>query len=99
MHHDKDTKLGTEEFGIDIVNSVPEGKMEKAWNHEKARMSLAYWVLSAIFVFFLLVIACHVGSNFGFVNKELSTALLEICRTGLLPIVTLILGYYFSNGK
>lgn len=62
-------------------------------------MNLAYWVLSAVFVMFLLTMVADVLVVKGKLEKFVSEELFEICRTGLLPIVTLILGYYFSKNN
>lgn len=62
-------------------------------------MDLAYWVLGAILSLFILSIATNVLAHFGWLDANVSHDFFEICRTGLLPIVTLILGYYFSKGN
>lgn len=67
------------------------------WHAEKARMTLAYWVLAGIFAMFILAIICKSASKLEYLDVETGNQLFDICRTGLLPIITLILGYYFSK--
>ena len=70
---------------------------KEPWHPDKARMRLAYWVLAGIFFIFLLTIFVNHLAKVNYVDSSISVALLEVCKTGLLPIVTLILGYYFSK--
>lgn len=69
------------------------------WHPEKARMLLAYWVLGGIFSVFVITIVVNHLAKIDYVDDGLSLALFELCKTGLLPIVTLILGYYFSKSN
>lgn len=69
------------------------------WHAEKARMALAYWVLAGIFLMFLIAIICKSASKLEYLDEETGNQIFDICRTGLLPIITLILGYYFSNSN
>ncbi|TAK78796.1 MAG: hypothetical protein EPO11_00935 [Gammaproteobacteria bacterium] len=80
------------EFPSEI--SLPDKQL---WHPEKARMRLAYWVLAGIFCVFLLTIFINHLAKVDYVDANLSLSLFELCKTGLLPIVTLILGYYFSK--
>jgi hypothetical protein len=88
----KPQDFGEEE---DKLNPISKEK----WHPEKARISLAYWVLGAIFVMFILSIVTDILVVDGKLDRFVSQELFEICRTGLLPIVTLILGYYFSKNN
>lgn len=72
---------------------------KQLWHPEKARMRLAYWVLAGIFAVFLLAIFVNHLAKVNYLDPALSKALFEFCKTGLLPIVTLILGYYFSHNN
>lgn len=67
------------------------------WHVEKARMALAYWVLAGIFLMFIIAIVCKSASKLEYLDVETGNQIFDICRTGLLPIITLILGYYFSK--
>lgn len=62
------------------------------WNLDKAKMHLAYLVLIGIISILIIAILINV-----YQSNEFSKSLFEFCKTGLLPIVTLILGYYFSK--
>jgi len=84
---------------LDLVGETPfEVKFAtQPWHPEKERMKLAYWVLGGIFATFVLtILACFLAKQ-EYLETSVSFALFEFCRTGLLPIVTLILGYYFSK--
>lgn len=77
-------------------NSEPEVVL---CHSEKERMTLAYRVLSGIFIVFLLSCASKIFVHLGYLDPETGNTLFELCKTGLLPIVTLILGYYFSKSS
>ena len=64
---------------------------KEKWHPEKARMTLAYSVLSAILGVFILSIITDFFSHYNMLDDFVSRELFEICHTGLLPIVTLIL--------
>lgn len=91
----KDNKLDLD-LSAEPIDSSEEPKKEP-WHPEIARMRLAYWVLGVIAVVFLLSIACLWGAKFGWVDNKLSEDLFEFTKTSLLPIVTLILGFYFGR--
>lgn len=61
------------------------------WHPEKEKMKLANSVLRGILLISLISILILLK------DEELGNILLEICKIGLLPVVTLILGYYFSK--
>lgn len=85
---------------LDLGNERDTGEdipIKEPWHPDKARMSLAFWVLGSILFLFLLSIFVNYLANLRYIDEELSNSLFELCRTGLLPIVTLILGYYFSK--
>jgi polyferredoxin len=86
---------------LDLSNEVLSKKAwypeKEPWHPEKARIRLAYCVLTGIFFIFLLTIFVNHLAKIDYMDSAMSLALLELCKTGLLPIVTLILGYYFSK--
>lgn len=80
----------------DVRDLQPE---KEPWHPEKARMQLAYRVLIGISVIFILTLASYIFAHFGWLDVGVCNSLFEFCKTGLLPIVTLILGYYFSQNN
>lgn len=94
---DKEAK-STEYLGEEQPDESSRISKEK-WHPEKARIGLAYWVLGGIVSMFILSIVTDCLSHYGILDEFVSRELFEICRTGLLPIVTLILGYYFSKNN
>ncbi|MBV9575460.1 MAG: hypothetical protein JO149_02420 [Gammaproteobacteria bacterium] len=89
------------EESLDLSKEIPSKKMwhpeKEPWHSERARMHLAYGVLAGIFFIFLLSIFVNHLAKINYIDTTISATLMEICKTGLLPIVTLILGYYFSK--
>lgn len=57
------------------------------------RLQFAKWVLKGIFGFFILSIAVWLY------EQQCGTILMEICRTGLLPIASFVIGDYFGSRK
>ncbi len=57
------------------------------------RLQFAKWVLRGIFVFFLISIAVFLY------ERQCGGILLEICRTGLLPISSFVIGDYFGSRR
>lgn len=55
------------------------------------RLQFAKWLLRGIFAFFIISIAVWLY------EKSCGTILLEICRTGLLPIASFVIGDYFGS--
>lgn len=55
------------------------------------RLQFAKWLLRGIFAFFIISIAVWLY------DKKCGDILLEICRTGLLPIATFVIGDYFGS--
>jgi hypothetical protein len=82
-----------------ISETSPGQPGKEPWHPDKAKMKLAYVVLIGIFVVFISTFFVNHFAETGYIDSDYSTALLELCKTGLLPIVTLILGYYFSNNS
>jgi hypothetical protein len=86
---------------LDLSGEVPSKKTwrpeKELWHPDKAKMKLAYVVLGGIFAYFIITLICSSLSKFGCFDMAVSNSLFEILKTGLLPIVTLILGYYFSK--
>jgi polyferredoxin len=70
---------------------------KELWHPEKERMKLAYWVLAAIFFIFVLSLLANYLAHQNYIDVMLSNSLFEFCKTSLLPVVTLILGFYFSK--
>lgn len=91
------------EDSLDLSKEVPSKKIwypaKETWHPERARMRLAYLVLIGIFSLFLFSIVVGGFAKIGYIDQETSHSMFELCRTGLLPIVTLILGYYFSKSN
>jgi hypothetical protein len=86
---------------IDLSKGPEKGGLAppvlEPWHPEKAEMRLAYWVLGSIFFIFLLNFLSNYLAKVGLIETSFSAALFELCKTGLLPMVTFILGYYFSK--
>lgn len=57
------------------------------------RLQFAKWVLKGIFGFFVMSVAVWLY------NKQCGDILMEICRTGLLPIASFVIGDYFGSRK
>lgn len=57
------------------------------------RLEFAKWVLRGIFIFFLVSILVWLY------QESCGQILLEICRTGLLPIATFVIGDYFGSRR
>ena len=57
----------------------------------KDRLLFAKWVLRGIFIFFIVSIGVWLY------QKSCGEILLEICRTGLLPIASFVIGDYFGS--
>ena len=55
------------------------------------RLQFAKWLLKGIFAFFIISIAVWLY------QKSCGEILLEICRTGLLPIASFVIGDYFGS--
>jgi hypothetical protein len=87
------------DFSNEIKNETIKSQKPdlKLWHPEKAKMRLAYWVLAGIFIIFIVSVLSNYLAKNGLLDMSLSNSLFELCKTGLLPIVTLILGYYFSK--
>jgi len=57
------------------------------------RLQFAKWVLKGIFAFFVLSIGVWLY------EQKCGDILMEICRTGLLPIASFVIGDYFGSRK
>ena len=57
----------------------------------KDRLQFAKWVLRGIFAFFLVSIGVWLY------QQPCGEVLLEVCRTGLLPIASFVIGDYFGS--
>jgi hypothetical protein len=55
------------------------------------KLRFAKWVLKGIFVFFILSIGVRLY------QQACGETLMEICRTGLLPIASFVIGDYFGS--
>jgi hypothetical protein len=55
------------------------------------RLQFAKWVLRGIFIFFLVSIGVWMY------RQSCGEVLLEICRSGLLPIASFVIGDYFGS--
>lgn len=90
-----DDSISFKDFGQE--EPLTEKNIKEPWHPEKAGIGLAHKVLIAIFCVLILSILTNWLSHINILDEFVSKELFEICRTGLLPIVTLILGYYFSK--
>ncbi len=81
------------------ISDTPVEPGKEPWHPEKARMRLAYGVLIAIFIIFCSTFFVNHFAITGYIDSTYSKEFIELCKTGLLPIVTLILGYYFSKNN
>lgn len=55
------------------------------------KLQFAKWVLKGIFVFFMMSIMVR------FYQESSGETLIDICRTGLLPIASFVIGDYFGS--
>jgi hypothetical protein len=55
------------------------------------KLQFAKWVLKGIFVFFVLSIVVRLY------QEASGETLMDICRTGLLPIASFVIGDYFGS--
>lgn len=55
------------------------------------RLQFAKWVLKGVFIFFLISIGVWMY------RESCGETLLEICRSGLLPIGSFVIGDYFGS--
>ncbi|HQY22568.1 MAG TPA: hypothetical protein PK389_02265 [Gammaproteobacteria bacterium] len=55
------------------------------------KLQFAKWVLKGIFVFFVISIAVRLY------QEGSGETLMDICRTGLLPIASFVIGDYFGS--
>ncbi len=55
------------------------------------KLQFAKWVLKGIFVFFMMSIIVR------FYQEGSGEMLMDICRTGLLPIASFVIGDYFGS--
>lgn len=83
---------------LDDLTDRTVGKADELSPQDKARFSLAKWVLLFIALFLLLAFSGRyyaTGSN----QIDAAKAILDFCSTVAPPIVTLILGYYFGTER
>jgi hypothetical protein len=81
----------------EITNYSPPNVI--LWHPEKAKMTLAYCVLGAIFIIFGTSIECNYLAKREILEMVFANNLFDFCKTALLPLVTLILGYYFGKSE
>lgn len=79
-----------------IENFGAEEESDRIYLQEKAvspkdRLQFAKWILKGLFLFFLVSIGVWIY------RQPCGEILLEICRTGLLPIATFVIGDYFGS--
>jgi hypothetical protein len=55
------------------------------------KLQFARWILSGIFIFWILSVSVWL------LTEALGETLLEICKTGLLPIASFVIGDYFGS--
>lgn len=77
-----------QDFGDEVEGSfTPETRNISP----KDKLQFAKWVLKGIFIFFLISIGVWMY------QQSCGETLLDICRTGLLPIGTFVIGDYFGS--
>lgn len=79
-----------ENFGFEATRSFTPRTKELS---PKDRLQFAKWVLRGIFIFFLVSIGVWM------VRQSCGETLLEICRSGLLPIASFVIGDYFGSRR
>lgn len=86
---------------LDLGKEKPSDKIsepeKKLWHPDKAKMTLAYSVLTAIAFIFIICVICSFLAYKNYFDENFADGLFEMFKTGLLPMVTFILGYYFSK--
>jgi len=82
-----------ESVNLDLSKEEDSSKSpySQRWHSDKAKMELAKLVLIGLFSIFIMIVIVN------FFDKAEANALLEVYKTGFLPIITLILGYYFAK--
>ena len=62
---------------------------------ETDRLLLARQILGCLFVAFLLVTAAYIWQP----DSKATAAIFELVKIGVLPLVTLVIGFYFPNSS
>jgi hypothetical protein len=88
MRSKEDKEKEVQDFG-DEQESTVSFKARDLSPHD--RLDFAKWLLRGIFIFFILSIGVWLY------QKSCGEILLEICRTGLLPIASFVIGDYFGS--
>ncbi len=76
-----------EDFGIEVEGSDPRIRDLSP----RDKLQFAKWVLRGIFAFAVVTIAVSIY------QAALGETLMEICKTGLLPIASFVIGDYFGS--
>jgi hypothetical protein len=93
MNTSKSDKEFSQSEGIQTFGDEQEASFSPSIREisPQDRLQFAKWVLRGIFIFFLVSIAVS------FYQSEGGDILFEICRTGLLPIASFVIGDYFGS--
>ena len=82
---EKDSKTESEPTAVEAQNDR-QGDLKPI-----DKLQFAKWVLKGIFVFFVLSIVVRLY------QEASGETLMDICRTGLLPIASFVIGDYFGS--
>ena len=85
MRVKKDSKTESERAAVEVQNNR-QGDLNPI-----DKLQFAKWVLKGIFVFFVLSIVVRLY------QEASGETLMDICRTGLLPIASFVIGDYFGS--
>lgn len=93
----RENSQGIEEFHIDdeVVESV--GEVEDISPKERAKLAMAYWILSGVI---LLLVLSWATLIFAPDNRQaVAQDFFDFTRAFGPPLVTLVLGYYFRDSQ
>jgi hypothetical protein len=85
MRAKKDSKVESEPTAVEAQNDR-QGDLKPI-----DKLQFAKWVLKGIFVFFVMSIVVRLY------QEASGETLMDICRTGLLPIASFVIGDYFGS--
>ena len=84
--------MGSRENRIEDLGEEVQGYNTRICDlSPRDKLQFAKWVLKGIFVFFLVSIGVFL------MQSTCGEALFDICRTGLLPIASFVIGDYFGS--
>lgn len=93
LDKDLENAVQVQNSDIEIAEAAPAGPTEPSTEvlSPTDRLQFAKWVLKGFFTFFVVSIAVWL------LQQSCGEMLIEICRTGLLPIATFVIGDYFGS--